>query len=113
MLNDGSGATGSASISSKQKAAKSSPRSIAAAVALVEFNGGGCPVTKAAGATGGNKLSHEEKSEDAAAAAGKILTAIEEDNEMEIQAAIESLYAQLCSVYARFICGGNVFCNLL
>jgi hypothetical protein len=26
---------------------------------------------------------------------------------------IESLYVQLCSVYARFICGGNVFCNLL
>ncbi len=26
---------------------------------------------------------------------------------------LESLYAQLCSVYARFICGGNVFCNLL
>jgi len=26
---------------------------------------------------------------------------------------IERLYAQLCSVYARFICGGNVFCSLL
>ena len=26
---------------------------------------------------------------------------------------LERLYAQLCSVYARFICGGNVFCNLL
>jgi len=26
---------------------------------------------------------------------------------------VERLYAQLCSVYARFICGGNVFCNLL
>jgi hypothetical protein len=26
---------------------------------------------------------------------------------------LERLYAQLCSVYACFICGGNVFCNLL
>ena len=24
---------------------------------------------------------------------------------------IERLYAQLCSMYARFVCGGNVFCN--
>ncbi len=93
VLNDGvqpkratkaSGATSSASMPSKQKAAKSSPRSIAAAVTLVELNGGDRLVTKAAGATGGNKLSHEEKREDAAAAAGEILTAIEEDNEMEI-----------------------------
>ncbi len=26
---------------------------------------------------------------------------------------LERLYMQLCSVYARFICGGKVFCNLL
>jgi len=24
---------------------------------------------------------------------------------------IERLYAQLCAMYARFVCGGNVFCN--
>ncbi len=28
-------------------------------------------------------------------------------------ALLERLFAQLCSVYARFICGGNVFCNPL
>jgi hypothetical protein len=120
VLNDGvqpkratkaSGATSSASMPSKQKAAKSSPRSIAAAVTLVELNGGDRLVTKAAGATGGNKLSHEEKREDAAAAAGEILTAIEEDNEMEILGSyqwdvsiftIEKIYTW--GVWSRGIC---------
>ena len=35
----------------------------------------------------------------------------EQRSKTNTQVAIERLYAQLCSVYACFICGGNMFCN--